>query len=55
MTFDNGVELALAAACEELEMARKDMVRLILREWLETYGFLPFQEPDEDGQMKGSA
>ncbi|WP_164780892.1 hypothetical protein [Sinorhizobium meliloti] len=55
MTFDNDVELALAAACDELEMTRKDMIRLIMREWLEGYGFLPVHELDEGSDTEGSA
>lgn len=55
MTFDNDVEVALATACEELEITRKEMIRLIMREWLEQYGFLPFRELDEGGETRGNA
>lgn len=55
MTFDDDVEAAIAAACEELEMTREEMIRLILREWLEQYGFLPFHELDEGSETEGSA
>ena len=47
MTFDEDVELAIALACEELEMTRQELIRLIMREWLEGYGFLPVHERDE--------
>ncbi|PDT50055.1 MULTISPECIES: hypothetical protein [Sinorhizobium] len=53
MTFDDDVELALAAACEELQMTRDELIRLIMREWLEGYAFLPVHELDEGSE--GSA
>ncbi|WEX86479.1 hypothetical protein PZN02_002768 [Sinorhizobium garamanticum] len=49
MNFDDDVELALALACEELQMTRDEIIRLILREWLEQYGFLSVHELDEGG------
>ncbi|GCA49442.1 hypothetical protein KGO5_01888 [Sinorhizobium sp. KGO-5] len=55
MTFDNDVELALATACKELEMTRQEMIRLIMREWLEQFGFLPFRELDEGSETRGNA
>ncbi|WP_018236735.1 hypothetical protein [Ensifer sp. BR816] len=55
MTFDDDVELALAAACEELQMTRDELIRLIMREWLEGYGFLPVHELDEGSETEGSA
>ncbi|WP_274533485.1 hypothetical protein [Ensifer sp. LCM 4579] len=30
MTFDDDVEVAIAAACEELEMTQDEIIRLIL-------------------------
>ncbi|ASY61424.1 hypothetical protein SS05631_d65230 (plasmid) [Sinorhizobium sp. CCBAU 05631] len=55
LTFDDDVEAAIAAACEELDMTREEMIRLILREWLEQYGFLPVHELDEGSETEGSA
>ncbi|CCE94738.1 hypothetical protein [Sinorhizobium fredii] len=52
---DDDVELALALACELLEMTREAIIRLIIREWLEEYGFLPVQELDEASDTEGSA
>ena len=54
MTFDDDVELALAAACEELQMTRDELIRLIMREWLEGYGFLPVHELDEGSETEVS-
>ncbi|MBB4184271.1 hypothetical protein GGE07_000897 [Sinorhizobium terangae] len=47
MTFDDDVEMALDLACEELEMTRAELIRLIFREWLEGYGFLPLHDLDD--------
>ncbi|WEX75067.1 hypothetical protein PYH37_000400 [Sinorhizobium numidicum] len=55
MIFDHDVELAFAAACEELEMTRDALIRLIIREWLEGYGFLPVHDLDEGSETEGSA
>ncbi|WOS63304.1 hypothetical protein [Sinorhizobium fredii] len=52
---DDDVELALALACELLEMTREAIIRLIIREWLQGYGFLPVQELDEVSETEGSA
>jgi hypothetical protein len=55
MTFNDDVELALATACEELEMTRQEIIRLIMREWLEQYGFLPFRELEEGSETRRNA
>jgi energy-coupling factor transporter ATP-binding protein EcfA2 len=55
MIFADDVELALALACEELQMTRDEIIRLILREWLEQYGFIQFHELDEGSDTNSSA
>ncbi|MCG5487340.1 MAG: hypothetical protein KK482_27330 [Sinorhizobium meliloti] len=55
MTFDDDVEAAIAAACEELQMTRDAAIRLFIREWLEQYGFLPVHELDEGSETEGNA
>ncbi|PDT50416.1 ribbon-helix-helix protein, CopG family [Sinorhizobium fredii] len=55
MAFDDDVEAALAVACEELQMTRDELIRLIIREWLEGYGFLPIRDLDEGSVTEGSA
>ncbi|WP_193378189.1 hypothetical protein [Sinorhizobium fredii] len=55
MTFDDDVEFAIAVACEELEMTREQLFRLIIREWLEGYGFLAVHDLDEGSETEGSA
>ncbi len=54
MIFDDDVELALAVACEELEMTRDEAIRLFLREWLQSYGYLPINDLDEGIETNGS-
>ncbi|MEZ0003212.1 hypothetical protein [Sinorhizobium fredii] len=54
MTFDDDIEAALAVACEELETTRDEMIRLIMSEWLEQYGFLPVHELNEGNETEGS-
>ncbi|APG83368.1 hypothetical protein SAMCCGM7_Ch0580 [Sinorhizobium americanum CCGM7] len=49
------MELALVLACELLEMTRESIIRLIIREWLHGYGFLPIQELDEGSETERSA
>jgi len=51
MTFDENIEAAIAVACEQLLMTREEAIRFFVREWLEQYGFLPFQGPDEGSEM----
>ncbi|AEG54746.1 hypothetical protein [Sinorhizobium meliloti] len=55
MIFEDDVELALALACEELQMTWDEIIRLILREWLEQYGFIELHELDEGGDTNSGA
>ncbi|ASQ02708.1 hypothetical protein HR059_14820 [Sinorhizobium meliloti WSM1022] len=55
MIFEDDVELALALACEELQMTRDEIIRLILREWLEQYGFIELHELDEGSDTNSGA
>ncbi|PDT38054.1 MULTISPECIES: hypothetical protein [Sinorhizobium] len=54
MIFDDDVEEAIAIACEELAMTRDELIRLIIREWMEQYGFLPFHELDDGSETEGN-
>ncbi|APG86744.1 hypothetical protein [Sinorhizobium americanum] len=53
--FDDDVETALAFACEELQMTREELMRLLVREWLESYAYLPLNDLDEGSETAGSA
>ncbi len=55
MIFENDVELALGLACEQLQMTRDEIIRLILREWLEQYGFIELHELDEGSDTNSRA
>ncbi|WOS67252.1 MULTISPECIES: hypothetical protein [Sinorhizobium] len=55
MIFDDDVETALAFACEELQMTREELMRLLVREWLESYAYLPLRDLDEGSETAGSA
>lgn len=54
MTFDDDIELALALACQELGMTRDEAIRTFLREWLESYGYLPIHHLEEGSETGGS-
>ncbi|PDT50603.1 hypothetical protein CO664_25575 [Sinorhizobium sp. NG07B] len=55
MIFDDDVETALAFASEELRMTREELMRLLVREWLESYAYLPLNDLDEGSETAGSA
>jgi hypothetical protein len=55
MKLDDDVETALALSCEELQMTREELIRLIIREWLQGYGSLPINDLDEGSETEGSA
>jgi hypothetical protein len=38
-----------------MKIARSGLVRIVLREWLETNAHLPVRMVDEDGETDGSA
>jgi predicted AlkP superfamily phosphohydrolase/phosphomutase len=48
-------EDAVQTISNELGMTRNDMLRHIVKEWLETNAYLPVRELDEDGEVDGSA
>nr|WP_165447866.1 hypothetical protein [Rhizobium ruizarguesonis] len=49
--FDN----ALCNLVSEFGVTRNDMIRFIVREWMEKNAYLPVHELDEDGDVEGSA
>jgi len=53
--LDIEAEEALLAVAQELRMTRNDMIRYIVKEWLETNAYLPVREIDEDGDVDGHA
>jgi hypothetical protein len=53
--LDAETEDALLSISGELGMTRNDMIRHIVKEWLEINEYLPVRELDEDGDIDGSA
>jgi len=48
-------EDALLSIADELGKTRNDMIRYIVKEWLETNAYLPVRELYEDGEIDGTA
>jgi hypothetical protein len=55
VVLDWDVEAAVGTVANELGKTRNDMLRFIVREWLETNGYLPVHMLDEDGEVEGNA
>jgi hypothetical protein len=49
------VENALNSVAAEMKFGRSDLIRIVLREWLETNPYLPVREIDEESEKDGSA
>ncbi|MDF0664161.1 MULTISPECIES: CopG family transcriptional regulator [unclassified Rhizobium] len=49
VSLDEDVEETLKHLASEFEVTRNDMIRYIVREWLETNSYLPVHNLDEDG------
>ncbi|WFU13182.1 CopG family transcriptional regulator (plasmid) [Rhizobium sp. CB3090] len=47
--LDGEVEEAIDSIADELGKTRNDMIRYIIKGWLETNAYLPVREMDEDG------
>ncbi|WFU10912.1 ribbon-helix-helix protein, CopG family [Rhizobium sp. CB3090] len=55
IALDAQVEDAIDSIADELGKTRNDMIRHIIKEWLETNAYLPVRELDEDGDVDGNA
>ncbi|QKK28604.1 ribbon-helix-helix protein, CopG family [Rhizobium indicum] len=55
ISMEDDVEDALRNLAGELGMTRNDMIRFIVREWMEKNTYLPVHALDEDGDVDGSA
>ncbi|MER8826422.1 hypothetical protein NKH73_10415 [Mesorhizobium sp. M0938] len=49
------LENALNSVAAEMKFGRSDLIRIVLREWLETSPYLPMREIDEENETDGSA
>lgn len=54
IALDEQVEEAIDSIADELGKTRNDMIRYIIKEWLETNAYLPVRELDEDGDVDGN-
>ncbi|MHC2457690.1 hypothetical protein ACVMIX_004331 [Rhizobium leguminosarum] len=55
VSMEDDVEDALRNLAHELRMTRNDMIRFIVREWMEKNTYLPVHNFDEDGDVDGRA
>ncbi|MGO7347446.1 CopG family transcriptional regulator [Rhizobium ruizarguesonis] len=55
VSMEDDVEDALRDLAGEFGMTRNDMIRYIVREWMEKNTYLPVHELDEDGDTDGEA
>ena len=49
------IEDALDSIAAEMKIGRSDLIRIVLREWLETNAYLPVPLVDEDSETDGRA
>ncbi len=54
-TLGDDVEEVVRSIAVELGYSREEMLRVILKEWLEQNAYLPVHELDEDGDTEGNA
>ena len=54
-TLGAEIEEAVRSLAEELGYDREEMLRVIVREWLEQNAYLPVHQLDEDGEANGNA
>ncbi|MBY5440493.1 CopG family transcriptional regulator [Rhizobium leguminosarum] len=55
IAFEDDMEEALRDLAGEFGKTRNDMIRLIVREWMEKNTYLPVHNLDEDGDVDGTA
>lgn len=55
VVLDQEVNETVYALAGELRMTKQDLLRTMIREWLEKGGYLPVPMLEEDGEVDGSA
>lgn len=53
--LEPAIEDVLNSIAIEIDVGRSDLIRMILREWLETNAYLPVRLVDEDSETDGNA
>ena len=55
VSLEPAVEDTLNSIAAEMGIGRSDLIRIVLREWLETNAYLPVPLVDEDSETDGRA
>lgn len=55
IALDPDVNEAIVALAADLKKTKQDLLRIVIREWLEHGGYLPVHMLDEDDETEGSA
>jgi predicted DNA-binding protein len=55
ISMEDDIEETLRNLAGELGKTRNDMIRFIVREWMEKNTYLPVHDLDEDGDVDGNA
>lgn len=55
IVLDQEIDEAVDALAADLKMTRQDLLRTMIREWLEKGGYVPVRMLEEDGETDGSA
>ncbi|WP_353027242.1 ribbon-helix-helix protein, CopG family [Mesorhizobium sp. M0991] len=55
MPLEPATEHALNSIADEMKIGRSDLIRIVLREWLETNAYLPVRTVDEDSETDANA
>lgn len=53
--LEPAVEETLSSLAAEMNIGRTDLIRIVLREWLESNAYLPVRMVDEDSDTDGNA
>lgn len=54
-TLGDDIEEAVRSVADEFGYNREQMLRVIVKEWLQQNAYLPVYELDEDGEADGNA
>jgi len=55
IVLDQDVNEAVYALAADLKKTKQDLLRIVIREWLEHGGYLPVPMLDEDDEVDGNA
>ena len=55
VSLEPATDDALNSIAAEMKIGKSDLIRIVLREWLETNAYLPVRQIDEDSETNGNA